>query len=214
MNANVKPRSPSIESDGSSELGGFWEKSPNSDDESSSDDSADEESINWSPASSPNREVLEGSFLHDSRSSYNPFDQARRKSLNFNEDSMTVGMGLDGLMGRMSRVPPRTASKVSFAEPMHNQSLDDATDPLFRHSKSDVGGETHEIHTTNQSYMRRSRSYSALSSAASENLKFEEEKKPAAKRPSFDQDQYREYYLKFVDLVIARETTAAAHTKS
>jgi hypothetical protein len=212
MKANVKPRSPSIESDGSSESGGFWQRSPGSEGDSSSDDSGDEESVDWSAVSSPTREVLEGSFLNDSRLSYNPFDTVRRKSLNFNDDSMAVGMGPDGSLIQTSRVTRRTPSKVSFAE-QHQLGSDEPLDPRLKHSNTDVGGKTLGLIAAQASNMRRSRSYSALSSAVSENVE-EEMTKPAAKRPSFDLEHYREYYLKFVDLVIVRETTAAARTRS
>jgi hypothetical protein len=211
---SVKPRSPSMESDNSSDSGGFWQKSPSSDNELSSDeDSNDEDSVEWSPASSPTREALEGSFLHDSRLSYNPFDSVRRKSLNFNDDSMAGGIGLDGSGLRTSHVQKRTPSKVSFAEPSYQLGLDGVMDRRLKHSNTDDGGGKKSGHAfAHASNMRRSRSYSALSSSVSENDE-DEKKKPTAKCSSFDVDQYREYYLKFVDLVIVRETTAAARTR-
>jgi hypothetical protein len=58
--------------------------------------------------------------------------------------------------------------------------------------------------------MRRSQSYSALTSTLVE--KHEEE--DAGFRRALNPEQYREYFLKFIDLVIVRETTAASQLKA
>merc|ERR1712238_331525 len=90
-----KSRSPSIESDTSSEDGGFWHKSPDSQDDSwngsigegLNDD--EEDSITWSPVASPSKNVLGVSFMKPMTGSplsrhnpldmsYNPEDNARR----------------------------------------------------------------------------------------------------------------------------------------
>mmetsp|Transcript_13216 Transcript_13216/g.21291 ORF Transcript_13216/g.21291 Transcript_13216/m.21291 type:complete len:767 (-) Transcript_13216:126-2426(-) len=210
---NAKPRSPSIESDGSSDSsGGFWQKSPGSID----DLSDDEESVNWSPASSPTKEILDGSFLHDSRMSYNPYEPARRSSLTFNDDATAKGM--DESMDWSFKMPARTPSKVSFAGLAQLEHDDDTKetkerDPRFKHSNSDVGEKRSGFQGIPKSNMRRSQSYSALSSTLADTIKAEEERKAVKRSPSFTEEEYRSYYLKFVDLVIVREVTAAVHTK-
>ena len=204
----TKPRSHSVESDGSSDSSadGFWQKSPGSLNESD-----DESSINWSPASSPSREILEGSFLNESRMSYNPFEPARRSSFRRGDET------LDSSVASLSKI--RTPTKVTFAglstlDQVSNVNHDD--DPRFKHSNSDVGNKATPLPGIQKSNMRRSQSYSALSSNMSSQTHNDDEKAALKKRsrtPSYSDEEYKNYYLKFVELVIEREVTAAVYAK-
>mmetsp|Transcript_29285 Transcript_29285/g.70566 ORF Transcript_29285/g.70566 Transcript_29285/m.70566 type:complete len:802 (+) Transcript_29285:1047-3452(+) len=205
---STKPRSPSIESDGSSESGGFWQKSPGSVSDSSLDGSIDEDSVSWS-SNSPGRDVLEDSYLHDSRMSYNPFDTARRGSLIF--DTINESKIGHGLVDESSRPLTRAPSKVTFLEPM----IEKTEETKLKHSNSDVGEKPGLLKLSNPKSLKRSQSYSAMPSTHAEYVCVVEEVR-SNKRSSLTEDQelqYRDYYLKFVDLVIARETTTAATSK-
>lgn len=209
---NTKSRSASIESDGSSESigGGFWQKSPGSLEDSSLDGTIDEESISWS--NSPDRDVLEGSFLHDSRMSYNPFDAARRSSFVFDNESR-VGLGLDEPTSlRAVRPLSRPASKVSFLDSTIKASEDDVK---FKHSNSDVGEKPEVLNVSiKPRNLKRSQSYSAMPTTHAEMVKAKEETKTNRFSLTEGQEvQYQDYFLQFVDLVIARETTSVATSK-
>jgi hypothetical protein len=210
---NTKTRSPSIESDGSNDSpGGFWQKSPGSLDDFSCG-SEEDESVNWSPVSSPSREILEGSYLHDSRMSYNPYEPGRRSSLCFNED---LTKGPDESMEYSFRLgATRRPSKVSFADldRLDHEETNDTKDPRFKHSNSDVGENPVDMLVVKKSNMRRCQSYSELSSTIADTVKAEEERMALKRTSSFTEEEYRSYYLKFVDLVIVREVTAASHMK-
>jgi hypothetical protein len=128
-----------------------------------------------------------------------------------------MGMGLEDSMTSSFKMPPKTPSKVSFAGLAHlDHDLDDekeTNDPRFKHSNSDVGEKPHAFPGIPKSNMRRSQSYSALSSTIADTVKAEEERKTVKRTSSFTEEEYRTYYLKFVDLVITREVTAAIHVK-
>lgn len=201
-----KTRSISIESDSSNESDGegFWYTNPGA-----SPDFSDEESVNWSPANSP----VESNFLELSasnsfrRNSFNPFSTARRASIILANDDVNESF-------KHFRSTP---SKVTFAEePPTNHVHEDrglADHPLFKHSNSDVGHSEVPHMARPESTMRRSQSYSALSSTLADKLATEDEDPTKAHR-SIDPEHYREYFLKFIDLVIVRETTAASQLKS
>jgi hypothetical protein len=205
----TKSRSHSVESDGSSDSSadGFWQRSPGS-----VDGSDDETSINWSPSSSPSREILEGFFLNDSRMSYNPFEPARRSSLRFSDEAF------DNSVVFPSKA--RTPTKVTFAglggvDQDFNVGLDHDNDPRFKHSNSDVGDKPRPIIGLQKPNMRRSQSYSALPSNNISNIPLDDQKATVkrSRSPSFSDEEYKSYYLKFVDLVIVREVTAAVYAK-
>jgi len=215
----VKSRSPSIESDTSSEDGGFWHKSPHSQEDSwngSFDEemNSDEESITWSPAASPSNDVLGVSFMNTMNGScinnnpldmsYNPGDHARRNSFLQQQDAITNGLQI--------KLPPRTTSKVSFVD-VNNGKIDIDNEcknhQCAQESNYNDAADRHGPKPLSK--IRRSRSYSALSSTSDTSGKDE---KKISKRTSFTEDQYREYFLKFVDLLIVREVTAAAAANS
>lgn len=196
---NTKPRSHSVESDGSSysSADGFWQKSPDSLDGLDDDDL----SINWSPSSSPSRAILEGSFLNDSRMGYNPFEPSKRSSVRF-DDSFSNGLG------------SRTPSKVTFAG-LEDLSVNHENDPRFKHSNSDVGDRPPPIACIQKPNMRRSQSYSALPSKISNTIRLEDQPTTVkrSRAHSFSEEEYKTNYLKFVDLVIEREVNSAVRAK-
>lgn len=206
-----KPRSQSIESDSSSEEGGFWHTSPNSPedswngsgDEESVSNTGDEDSVTWSPSTSPSKKALGLSFMDKNilDTSRILFDDSRRTS--FSENSATKAL--------QKLVPPRMPIRVSFAN--INIDFDRNIEDEKYHDEGDVNENSVNIPVPKPiAKMGRSRSYSALSSSSMENQSSDERKtsKDTSFTQSFTEDQYREYYLKFVDLVVVREITAAA----
>lgn len=201
-----KTRSISIESDSSneSEAEGFWYTNPGASPDSSV--ASDEESVNWSPMNSPQ----EASFLELSasslRNSFNPFTTARRASIILAPDEMNESF-------KQFR---NTPSKVTFADQPdishEREQRGLSVHPEFKHSNSDVGHSDVPEPPRPEMTMRRSQSYSALSSTLAEKLA-EEEDTSIMHRP-VDPEHYREYFLKFIDLVIVRETTAASQLKT
>lgn len=203
----TKPRSHSIESDSSSEDGGFWHTSPNSPEDSWDEESVsnieDEESVNWSPSSSPTTAKLGLSFMPT-----NLFDSGRIQSSgsrsSFEENGATKAL--------QDLVPPRMPVRVSFA----NMNIDFNPDVQDENDcgESESSDKGIDIPIPKPlSRMGRSRSYSVLSSSSmSENQNSEERKtsRDTSFTQSYTENQYREYYLKFVDLVVVREITAAA----
>lgn len=221
-----KLRSESIESDTSSDEGGFWRTSPNDENQDDSwDDDLEsndgEESESWSPSASPSKDVLGLSFMNDSRrsmnissnpldTSYNPYDRGRRTSFAI-EGSATRGL-------QESRVSPRSPVRVSFAN-LNTVNFDvEIEDENHRYFENVVDGDVKDKTPAIPSMkpitkMGRSRSYSALSSTSiSETYGTNDDIKTGGKRTLMTEDQYREYFLKFVDLVVVREITAAAAT--
>mmetsp|Transcript_924 Transcript_924/g.1957 ORF Transcript_924/g.1957 Transcript_924/m.1957 type:complete len:772 (+) Transcript_924:683-2998(+) len=213
----TKPRSHSIESDTSSEEGGFWHTSPNSRECSSNgsveeeSESYDEDSFNWSTAASPSKETLGSSFMSENRTIRNSIasdpilhhDVMNTSNSQENTATKTLQTG----------VPPRMPiRRVSFAN-INNINLDLDT----QNEKCRFFEENDDADDDEQSFdvarlkpvakMGRSRSYSAFSSVLNENNANEVRK--AGNDPPFMQDQYRDYFLKFVDLVVVREITAA-----
>lgn len=197
---STKTRSISIESDSSndSEGEGFWYTKP-----SDSPDDSDDESVSWSPMNSPRESSFFVLAAPAMRNSYNPFNASRRASLTLAPDD--VGESLFKHF--------RSPTKVTFAEePRHEHEREDrglATHPEYKHSNSDVGQSAPSI-PRSEPTIKRSQSYSALSSTHSE--KFAEEESTEMRRP-VDPEQHRDYFLKFIDLVIVRETTAASLLK-
>lgn len=217
----TKPRSHSVESDtdtsSSSEEGGFWHTSPNSQedswngsvDEDSESNGEDEESLTWSPATSPTNDTLGLSFMGERpvHGNTNPLGAGRilyddiRRTSTLQENSVTKAL----------QVTPRKPSRVSFAnidDINFDLNVEDENRQRFRDNDDSRGNEKgFEIAVSKPvAKMGRSRSYSALSSSALSENQASHEKTAV----SFTEDQYREYYLKFVDLVVVREITAAA----
>jgi hypothetical protein len=204
---NTKQRSPSIESENSSDSSrsgspkGFWHVPPGSppDDYEVSDD---DDSISWEDSPSPSKDLFdmsETAFADQSRMTYNPFEGARRVSIVLSE--------LPGEGGESMFQQFRSPAKVTFAEPAKTRE-EPPLDSRFKHSNSDVGESISAFLERPQGKMKRSQSYSALSSTMAENFVAEEENSKMC-RP-IDHAQYRDYFLKFIDLVIVRETTAAS----
>jgi hypothetical protein len=214
-----KPRSQSIESDTSSEEGGFWQTSPNSpedswngsgDEEESLSNIEDEDSVTWSPSTSPSTKTLGLSFMGKNHMNVGAnlldtsgilWDDGRCSS--FQENSATKAL--------QYLVPPRMPVRVSFAN-INNVNFDRDVEDERDHNEADSNEKVLDLDMPVPkplSKMGRSRSYSVLSSSSiGENQAIEEQK--MRKDVSFTEDQYREYYLKFVDLVVVREITAAA----
>jgi hypothetical protein len=198
-----KPRSHSVESDASSDSSadGFWQKNPGSLSESD-----DDSSVNWSLSSSPPRDILDGSFLHESRMSYNPFEPARRNSFQLKDAG--------NLSELTFNMPVRPPSKVTFSGiPTFDNEDEKEDDPRFKHSNSDVAKKHANIPGVPKSSMRRSQSYSALTSTIQDTVRGEEERKDIKKIPSFTDEEYKSYYHKFVNLVIVREVSSAVLLK-
>ena len=202
-----KPRSPSIESDSSSEDGGFWQTSPNSEEDSwnghdieSDTNEDDEESVSWSPSNSPLKETLGLSFIQESQLKGNflpRMEPALCKAGSLQENFL--------IQASPTQVVPRMPVRVSFAN------IDNIDFDLNLKNENDDGNNSNEIvndkvDSTPVAKMGRSRSYSALSSSTLS----EEPAESETRSISFTEDQYRDYYLKFVDLVVVREITAAA----
>jgi hypothetical protein len=203
-----KPRSLSVGSDGSSDssANGFWEKSPGSVGESDDDSS----SINWSLSSSPN---LDRSLLHESRMSYNPFEPARRSSFRLSDDFVTMEMGDSTEVS--CKMPSRPLSKVTFASLSSTDHEDeDEEDPRFKHSNSDVAKKYSLLSGVARASMRRSQSYTVLTTTIQDTVRVEEERNAVNKIPSFTDEEYKMYYQKFVNLVIVREVASAVLQKS
>jgi hypothetical protein len=203
----TKARSASIESDNSSDSGseGFWHIRPGSSLDPSDVDASDEDSISWSPPNSPmNLPELPpiSSFSEEMRKSYNPFENGRRASIVMPELPSDLGDSFKQF---------RSPTKVSFADHSRPAREEQESKAKFKHSNSDVVvgfGEPIKSLKRPESKMKRSQSYSALSSTTAENIAAEEETAKMS-RP-IDHEQYRDYFLKFIDLVIVRETTAAS----
>jgi hypothetical protein len=204
---NTKGRSPSIESDSSDESGlssspqGFWHVRPGSCAAEESDSDDEEGSITWSPGNSPSKFLnLSASPFGGRRESYNPSAPGRRASIIFPD------------------LPPtmyKSPSKVTFAESIEPPPLADMLAPIidtehgYKRCSSCDGVESLALFPPKPESIgiKRSLSYSALS----ERMHEEEEKGSIQKPRTFQENKkYRDYFLKFVDLVIIRETAAAA----
>jgi hypothetical protein len=201
----TKGRSPSIDSDSSDELGlssspqGFWHVRPGS---SAAEDSDDEEgSITWSPGNSPREFIdLPASSFGGRRESYNPSAPGRRASiLSPNLPPMMYKSPSKVTFSETIEPPPLVYMSASIADIEHEykrcSSSDAVQPPSLFPPKSESNG------------IKRSLSYSALSERM-----HEEEKEASIQKPHTFQEneKYRDYFLKFVDLVIVRETSAAA----
>ena len=184
-----KGRSLSIESDDSSDEFGFWHVRPGSSAAEASDSDDDEGSVTWSPGNSPSKFIdLSASSFGGRRESYNPSELGRRVSIISPDLPLTMY---------------KSASKVTFAsladvvehENKRCNSCDPVEPPLWHQPKPEGNG------------IKRSLSYSALS----ERMHKEEKEVSIQKPHTFQENEkYRDYFLKFVDLVIVRETAAAA----
>jgi len=191
-----KTRSNSIDSDGSNDSDeGFWHTKPDFSPDSSVN--SDDESVSWSPTNSP----TEDSFLENTmRNSYNPYGANRRASI------VLPGEDLNQSFKQF---------RVKFAD-IRDARYDRDEDsmeihPKYKHSNSDIGHAVMPRLPRPEPTMRRSQSYSALSTTLAEKRAIEEEEMQLHR--SVDPELHREYFLKFIDLVIVRETTAAAQLK-
>eukprot|EP00934_Nitzschia_sp_Nitz4_P002208 Nitzschia sp. Nitz4//scaffold339_size21316//2885//5262//NITZ4_008613-RA/size21316-processed-gene-0.20-mRNA-1//-1//CDS//3329548348//2208//frame0 len=187
----TKTRSHSIDSESSSDSqeGGFWQRKPGS------VDLDDDDSISWSPASSPKvssfMELVEGSMAMTGPPS-------RKTPTRSETDSAMEEF-------RKSRDPMR----VSFAANSPKRNHGGLSLATLEHSKSDIGEDAVPSPPRPVSGIKRSLSYSALSSVRAESRAGEDEVDSKLPLP-VDNGLYREYFIKFVDLVIVRETSAAA----
>jgi len=203
-----KGRSSSIGSAGSDDSSdgvGFWYINPNSSPDLLVE--SDEESISWSPANSPpNRSFMELSAA-GLRSSLNSLSGMSRRA--------SVVLLHDENHGSAATLF-RSSSKVTFAnDPLMakvREDVDLPDHPQFKHSKSDVGHLEPPALLRTASMMRRSQSYSALTSTST--LVENHVEEDARLHRTVNPEKYREYFLKFIDLVIVRETTSASQLKT
>jgi hypothetical protein len=187
-------RSLSIETEGSDDSStpmGFWHTRPSDfQEEHRSDDDSwgswesleefDNIDYNTTPISPTN---------HERRIRYNHIDKAIQSSFALAEAS--------GEQGSSVLTKARSPTKVKFD-----------TNTYEQYSKSDVGEPVTFMQRNEAVGLKRSQSYSGISSI-SQKITFDEET-AAVSRPE-QEEQYREYFLSFVDLVIVRETTALAN---
>lgn len=208
LQTTTKGRSGSIESDSSDEFEvssspqGFWHVRPGSFSVEGSDSDDEEGSTTWSPGNSPSEFLdLSVSSFGGRRGSYNPSAPGRRASL--------ISPVLPPTMYKSSskvtfaetiEPPPLFYMRASIADVEHvdckrSISCDAVESPSLFPPKPESNG------------IKRSLSYSALSERM-----HEEEKEASIQKPLtfHENEKYRDYFLKFVDLVIVRETTAAA----
>lgn len=200
-----KGRSHSIESESSTESDGegFWYTNPNTSPALSTD--SDDESISWTPKNSPPIVSFMELSASSLRNSFNPISGlSRRASIVLNEDDVSNAFA-------QFRSPSKVVSKVTFPdEPVLEDSPEKRDlEPQFKHSNSDVGHLHAPPLPPKESTMRRSQSYSALTSTM---VKEQDVENTEALR-SVDPKKHREYFLKFIDLVIVCETTAASQAK-
>jgi len=219
----AKPRTESFDSDSSSEEGGFWHISPNTQNETwtesldgGSESHEDEDSVSWT-ACSPPKDALGLSFLNETRMSMNmsihPPDMSHnncdhdKRISNFQETSATRRPS-------QFQLSPRPSNRVSFAN-LNNIKFDTDDENINYRvfgdtDESDAKEKGHKIPGARPfAKLGRSRSYSVLSSTSIGENQVDDEKK-TLRRNFVTEDQYREYFLKFVDLVVVREITAAA----
>lgn len=210
INTTKHGRSHSIESDGSNEdqsPKGFWHTRPSDFGEPGSRDDDDDESwISWG-SDDETEDLMPSMFVSpmtpEKRNSFNPFDNEHRGSLTALQD------GDSKALFQKARSP----TKVKFNTTLeHTKSEEEIEEARYKHSNSDVGKSmTIFSQHPEKGVIKRSQSYSALSSTSIHKVTSHEDNAPKISRPFVeDQEQYRDYFLKFVDLVIVRETTAAS----
>lgn len=187
-----KMRSPSVESDGGSDTElssspkGFWHVRPCTSPSVASDD----ESIQWSPHIAP-KKMADAPFL--------PLDIGPR---------VTFADKLVDVKPYGMRMPVVSFADFAAMDDLHPASLPDL-DKNDTHEPSRDKPYSSSLERTEAGF-GRSRSYTALSSIATEDNRISQTgRKPLLPMRTHDYDQFRDYFLKFVDLVIVRETTAA-----
>lgn len=190
---NRKGRSSSIESDGSndsSSTNGFWHTHPDNDETSwASWESAEDLDYQVEIAATPDKSERRMSCTMN----YNPFDKI--------VDPLPDSSG-----DRFAKM--RSPTKVKFDATATK--MDTTSDARFKHSNSDVGESITFMKRNDSGGLKRSQSYSGLSSLSQKKIPLNEDV-PASKASRHEhEDQHREYFLSFVDLVIVRETKASA----
>jgi len=195
-------RSLSIETEGSDDSStpqGFWCTNPNDFENPRNDDDSwgSWESLEEHDAVTDYRNMSFSAGVHERRESYNPFDHHAESSFaipNIEEQ------------GNKPLTKSRSPTKVKFEENTHEPP---ETDARFKHSNSDVGESVTFMQWSDaKAGIKRSQSYSGLSTV-SQKITFDEDVAPSCRREQ--EEQHREYFLSFVDLVIVRETTALAN---
>ena len=192
---NTKARSPSIESDSSSDSGssgsprGFWHVAPG---RFSDTFEQEDDSVTLGTAENDESESVNGTGIDEDlgRESSNPTAVGRRTSC----------MG----MSNLPFTPEAAATTVRFSETCEFVPPPDSMKTISSWDDSDFVPPTFPKKLDR---IPRSQSYSALSAVA-------EEKRVSADTKSLfnreEPEEYRKYFFKFVDLVIVREITAAA----
>jgi hypothetical protein len=202
-----KGRSLSIESDGSNDSispKGFWHTHPDDDDASWASWESLEESEHeiLMQATRDKRERRMSSTI-----SYNPFEKVVDPLQEHGYDPFDNVV--DPLQEHGDSVfhEVRSPTKVTFDATATK--TDGTPDARFKHSNSDVGESVTFMQRNEGGGLKRSQSYSGLSSVSQKISNDEDVAASKVSRPD-NEDQRREYFLSFVDLVIVRETTAAA----
>jgi len=190
-----KARSASVESESGSDTEfssspkGFWHVPPCTSPSIASDD----ESIQWSPHIAP-KKMTDAPFL--------PLDIGPR--VTFAEQLVDV-KPYKGL--RLPMVSFADFSAVDLRLPASMPDLDKDDTLESSHGTSFLSS---SLERQEGGGLGRSRSYTALSSIPSEESRISSTGKKPLPLRTHDFDQLRDYFLKFVDLVIVRETTAAS----
>ena len=193
----IRPiRSESVSSDdgssnssGSCSPKGFWRIAPGS--AKANDLDEDEESIQWSPGTSPcdslGFDMMEPPSLLDIPAGKENNSELKTPTVTFAVETETFP-------------PPATVNVTTTT----STTIDCKLPP----SLSDADFLTPQ----EGSKMSRSKSYTALSATAGRAKKtVASSSRPSSVMLSEDYDNYKKYFHKFIDLVIVRETTAALH---
>lgn len=169
---------------------GFWRTAPGSVKAPNLED--DEDSIDWSPGSSPPDSVDMFYMMDDPPKLVDGPPAGKENKPGLKTPTVTFAALTE------------TFSHATTIDDSNNDDADYKTPPTLdergRFASSDSGG------------MTRSKSYTALSATPGRAKKREASSLRAYPSVlSQDYDNYRKYFQKFIDLVIVRETTAALH---
>lgn len=174
---------------------GFWHVRPGT----SPNDDDDDESITWSPHSSPRGSAQESRF--GSPPSSPPGHH------------FTLGVNANAKANTFSKRPsvhfaPILSDETPFMPALNILNVkaaaaDDVTPPKVEMERQESGL------TRSKSHPALSHSFSQISSTSSSTEVASPRRRP--KRFSEEYENYRKYYEKFIDLVVVREMTAAVH---
>jgi len=162
---------------------GFWRTAPGS--TMAADLDADDDSIEWSPESSP-RDSIDMFYMVNPPILLDVPHAGKENKSDLKTPTVTFAQTTESFS------PPST---VNYKTP---PALDDDAEFLAPSISGNYG-------------MTRSKSYTALSASTGRAKKTVGSLRPSCVTMAEDFDNYRKYFHKFIDLVIVRETTAALH---